>query len=103
MSAKPRSAPFDPEICEWAVRVVLSEEIEAGRDAAVQSVAARVGCAPQTLLRWLRKAELAGGMTPGLFTNPEQRIRALERELVAQREIVAMLRQDLKAAGHPRA
>ncbi len=49
---------FSPEVRSRAVRLVLDHEHEHSlRWAANVSVAAKIGCTPQTLLEWIRKAE----------------------------------------------
>ena len=50
---------FSPEIRARAVRMVLDHASEhPSRWAAVTSIAAKIGCTPQTLHDWVRKAEV---------------------------------------------
>lgn len=48
--------------------------------AAVESIAPKIGCAPQTLLDWVKRAEVDAGRRPGTTTAEAQRIKELERE-----------------------
>ena len=48
--------------------------------AAVESIAPKIGCVPQTLLEWVKRAEIDAGARPGTTTTEMQRIRELERE-----------------------
>lgn len=54
-----RTAPFPPEVCEPAVRMVRDHESEDGAPgSAIQSIAAKIGCAGGTLRNWVRLAML---------------------------------------------
>lgn len=53
---------------------------EASKWAAVTSIAPRFGCAPQTLLEWVRQGETDAGKRPGLTTSERERFKQLERE-----------------------
>jgi len=88
---------FRPEICEWAVRIVLLESDPIVRRATIVAVAEKVGCSRQTLQRWVRKAEKAGGVRPGLFTTPERRLAELEAEVAALKRANTLLHQQIKS------
>lgn len=89
------AASYRPETREWAVRVVLSQTSDASaRREAIGAVAAKIGCTPRTLRRWVRQADLAGGFKPGMFTDPKQRVRELEREVAALRRANELLRRE---------
>jgi transposase-like protein len=48
--------------------------------AAIESIAAKIGCTPETLRRWVRQQEHDTGQRPRP-TTAEERIKALEREV----------------------
>ncbi len=48
--------------------------------AAVESIAPKIGCVPQTLLDWVKRTEIDAGSRPGPTTTEAQRIKDLERE-----------------------
>ena len=48
--------------------------------AAIESMAPKIGCVPQTLHEWVRKHEIDTGLRDGITTDERERIKALERE-----------------------
>lgn len=53
---------FSPEVRAHAVRMVLDHEGDrASRGAALSSIAAKIGCLPNTLPEWVSKAEVDSG------------------------------------------
>jgi transposase-like protein len=46
----------------------------------IESIAAKIGCTPETLRRWVRQQERDTGQRPGPTTAEEERIKVLERE-----------------------
>ena len=73
---------FSPEVRERAVRLVLGNEGQhASRWQAVMSIAAKIGCTPQTLNDWVKKAEVDSGQRAGTTSSDAQRIKELEREV----------------------
>jgi transposase len=48
--------------------------------AAIESIAAKIGCTPETLRRWVRQTERDTGGRAGLTTSDRERLKALERE-----------------------
>ena len=76
-----KSNKFSPEIRERAVRMVQEHRGEyPSLWAAVESMAPKIGCVPQTLLEWVKRAEVDAGARPGTTTDEAQRIKDLERE-----------------------
>ena len=77
-----KSNKFSPEVRERAVRLVQEHRGEyPSLWAAVESIAPKIGCVPQTLLEWVKREEVEGGQRDGLTTSERERIRALEREV----------------------
>jgi transposase len=48
--------------------------------AAIQSIAQKIGCSPETLRQWVRQAERDEGLRPGLSSTDRDRMKELERE-----------------------
>lgn len=76
-----KTKKFSPEVRERAVRLVQEHRGEyPSLWAAVESIAPKIGCVPQTLLGWMKRAEIDSGQREGLTTAEIQRIKELERE-----------------------
>lgn len=76
-----RSNRFSPEVRERAVRMVQEHSAEyPSLWAAAQSIAPKIGCTAETLLEWLKRAQIDAGQRPGVSTVDAQRIKELERE-----------------------
>ena len=45
------------------------------------SIAAKIGCVPQTLRDWVKRHEVDSGTRDGVSTAERERIKALEREV----------------------
>ena len=88
-----KSNKFSPEVRERAVRLVQEHRGEyPSLWAAVESIAPKIGCVPQTLLEWVKRAEVDAGMRPGITTAEAQRIKELEREVKELRRANDILR-----------
>jgi len=61
--------------------------------AAINSIASKVGCTPETLRNWVRRAERDTGKRPGLTTEERQRLKDLEREVRELRRANEILRK----------
>ena len=86
-----KSPKFPPEVQERAVRMVFDAKGHcASQWAAIESIAAKIGCTGETLRKWVRQGERDSGARPGLTTVEQQRIKELERELRKTNEIVKL-------------
>jgi len=71
-----KSKKFSPEVRERAVRMVQEHRGEyPSLWAAVESIAPKIGCVPQTLLDWVKQSEVDSGARPGVSTAEAQRIK----------------------------
>ena len=77
-----KSNKFSPEVRERAVRMVQEHRTDyPSLWAAIESIAPKIGCVPQTLNDWVKKAEVDSGQRSGTTTADAQRIKELEREV----------------------
>jgi transposase-like protein len=72
---------FSPEVRERAVRMVLEHRGQyPSLWAAIESIAPKIGCAPQTLNDWVKRHQIDTGDRAGITTCELQRLKELERE-----------------------
>ena len=77
-----KSNKFSPEVRERAVRMVQEHRGEyPSLWAAIESIAPKIGCVPQTLHDWVKRSEIDGGTRAGVTTAERDQIKALEREV----------------------
>ena len=77
-----KSNKFSPEVRDRAVRLVLEHRGEyPSLWAAVESIAPKIGCVPQTLLEWVKRVEVDTGLRQGVTTSEAQRVKDLEWEV----------------------
>jgi transposase-like protein len=77
-----KTKKFSPEVRERAVRLVREHRGEyPSLWAAVESIAPKIGCVPQTLLEWVKRQEIDSGVREGVTTAEAQRVKDLEREV----------------------
>ena len=77
-----KSPKFSPEVQERAVRMVFDAKDQyPSQWAAIESIAAKIGCTGETLRKWVRQGERNSGVRPGPTTAEQQRIKELEREV----------------------
>jgi transposase len=85
---------YSPEVRERAVRMVREHQGEHPTQwAAIQSIAAKIGCTAETLRRWVRQDEKDNGEREGATTVERERIKALEREVRELRQANEILRK----------
>ena len=76
-----KSNKFSPEVRERAVRMVQEHRGEhPSWWAAIESIAPKIGCVPQTLNDWVKRAEVDSGVREGVTSSEAQRVKELERE-----------------------
>ena len=77
-----KSNKFSPEVRQRAVRLVQEHRGEyPSLWAAIESIAPKIGCVPQTLNEWVKRVEVDTGVRDGVTTAQAQRVRELEREV----------------------
>jgi transposase-like protein len=76
-----KSNKFSPEVRERAVRMVLEHRGQyPSLWAAIESIAPKIGCVPQTLNEWVKRHQIDTGAKDGVTTSDLQRLKELERE-----------------------
>ncbi len=72
---------FSPEVRERAVRMVLEHRGQyPSLWAAIESIAPKIGCVPQTLNEWVKRHQIDTGARDGITTSELLRLKELERE-----------------------
>lgn len=72
---------YSPEIRDRAVRMVFEQQREHDSQwSAIGSIAGKIGCTPETLRNWVRRAEIDQGIRGGLTSTERERLKELERE-----------------------
>jgi len=76
-----KSTRYSPEVRERAVRLVFEHQGEhASQWAAIGSIANKIGCTPETLRKWVRRAERDQGLRSGMTSSDREQLKVLERE-----------------------
>ncbi len=76
-----RQTRYPKEVRERAVRLVFEHEREYNSQwAAITSIATKLGMTPETLRKWVRRAETDEGLRGGLTSTERERMKALEKE-----------------------
>jgi transposase len=76
-----KSNRFSPEVRERTFRMVQEHRGEyASLWSAIESIAPKIGCVPQTLHEWVRKQEVDTGLRDGVTTAEHQRVKELKHE-----------------------
>ena len=77
-----KSNKFSPEVRERAVRMVQEHRGEyPSLWAAIESIAPKIGCVPQTLNEWVKRDKVDTGARAGTTTSENEHVKALEREV----------------------
>ena len=72
---------YSPEVQERAVRLLLENQSDyRSRWSALESIANKIGCTPETLRRWVNQHEVDHGFRDGVSSEDQARIKALEKE-----------------------
>ncbi|RTD84972.1 IS3 family transposase [Variovorax atrisoli] len=88
-----KSNKFSPEVRERAVRMVQEHRGEyPSLWAAIESIAPKIGCVPQTLNEWVKRDEVDNGVREGVTTSEAQRMKELEREVKELRRVNEILK-----------
>ena len=88
-----KSNQFLPEVRERAVRTVVEHRGEyPSLWATIDSIAPKIGCAPQTPHTWVKRREIDSGVREGVTTLERQRLKELERENKALRKTNEILK-----------
>ena len=89
-----KTTKYAPEVRERSVRMVFEQRSEhPSQWAAIQSIAAKIGCTPQTLNDWVKKAEVDSGRRAGIPSDLAEKMKALERENRELRQANEILRK----------
>ena len=88
-----KSPKFSPEVIARAVRMVFEAKDQyPSQWAAIESIAAKIGCTAETLRKWVRQGERGSGKRPGPTTSEHQRskVERKVRELRKTNEILKL-------------
>ena len=88
-----KSNKFSPEVRERAVRMVREHRGEyPSLWAAIESIASKIGCVPQTLNEWVKRDEVDTGARAVTTTSENEHVKALEREVKELRRVNEILK-----------
>ena len=81
MTEQRRRGKYPDEFRERAVRMVFEAQRHCGSQwEAISSVAEKLGPAPETVRKWVRRMGVDCGRRPGLTSDERERLKGLERE-----------------------
>lgn len=90
-----KSNMFSPEVRERGVRMVLEHRSEyPSLWAAIESIAPKIGCDPQTLNDWVHQREVETGQRDGVTAFERERLKEQEREVKEPRKANEILKLD---------
>ena len=76
-----RTGRYPSEVRERAVRLVTEHRDQYTSEwAAITSIATKCGMTPETLRKWIRRAQVDSGSRQGVTSDERERLRELERE-----------------------
>jgi transposase len=89
-----RSPSYPKELRDRAVRMVLETRGEYPTEfGAITSIARRLGIgSPETLRKWVRRAEVDSGQRPGVTSAESEQVKALKREVAELRRANEILK-----------
>ncbi len=85
---------YSPVERERAVRLVFDQQHQySSQSSAIESIASKIGCTPETLRRWVRQTETDQGKRSGISSTDRDRLKALERENRELKQVNDILRK----------
>lgn len=88
-----RHGKYPSELRERAVRMVLEHRHEhASEWDTMCSVGEKLGPTPETIRKWVRRAEIDGGARPGVTSEEAAEIKRLKRENAELRRVNEILK-----------
>jgi transposase len=89
-----RPSRYPRELQERAVRMVFESKSEYGSEyEAIRSIASKLGItSPESLRKWVRRAEVDGGVRPGKTSEEIAEIRELKKEVAELRRANEILK-----------
>ena len=89
-----RGSKYSPEVRERAVRMVMESKQEYPHEAAaIRSVASKLGItSTESLRKWVRQAEVDGGVRPGKTSDEIAEIKNLKKEVAELRRANEILK-----------
>ncbi len=76
-----RTSRYPKEVRERAMRLVTDHRDQYTSEwAAITSIATKCGMTPETLWKWIRRAQVDSGLRQGVTSDERERFRELERE-----------------------
>ena len=85
---------YSPVERERAVRLVFDQQHQhSSQWSAIESIASKIGCTPESLRRWVRQTETDQGKRSGISSTDRDRLKALERENRELKQVNDILRK----------